>query len=305
MRASEVFSHIKSKDLLLSIAGKRHIDVEEHNKNLGKAIADDAFNTGIKKFVEILPADLLDSLGVETKSDDGAHKLHRSVARKRVIQQIQEDTPQKFFDKLDSKVLAQLVDAAFDVDDDKPTSKKHAEGLITKIDEFGLENALSALSLPELADLAHALKLKVSSNTSSNAYITAIMSGKDQKTEKKKAEAQTPSKTKPKIAKGITKIDMQHHFYREELVTYCKENGLSHSGHKTSLINHIMNHLEGKKPAASKKRKAPSGGKTEKPAKKAKAEKAEHSEKEDKSEKSEGKEDKEEAEKPKKGKKNQ
>jgi len=304
MRTSEVFSHIKSKDLLLSIAGKRHIDVEEHNKNLGKAIADDAHNTGIKKFVEILPADLLDSLGVETKSDDGGHKLHRSVARKRVIQKMQEDTPQKFFDKLDSKVLASLVDAAFDDDDEKPSSKKHAEGLITKIDEFGLENALSTLSLPELADLAHALKLKVSSNTSSNAFITAIMTGKDQKTEKKKAEVQTPSKTKPKIAKGISKIDLQHHFYREELVTYCKENGLSHSGHKSALINHITNHLEGKKPAAaaSKKRKAPSGGKSEKPAKKAKAE---HSEKEDKSEKSEGKEDKEEAEKPKKGKKNQ
>jgi len=304
MRTSEVFSHIKSKDLLLSIAGKRHIDVEEHNKNLGKAIADDAFNTGIKKFVEILPADLLDSLGVETKSDDGAHKLHRSVARKRVIQKIQEDTPQKFFDKLDSKVLAQLVDSAFDEDDDKPTSKKHVEGLITKIDEFGLENALSTLSLPELADLAHALKLKVSSNTSSNAFITAIMSGKDQKTEKKKAEVQTPSKTKPKIAKGVTKADLQQHFYREELATYCKENGLSHSGHKSALINHIINHLEGKKPAVSgsKKRKAPSGGKAEKPAKKAKSE---HSEKEDKSEKSEGKEDKEEPEKPKKGKKNQ
>jgi len=186
------------------------------------------------------------------------------------------------------------------------------------MDKFGLENALSTLSLPELEELAHAHKLKVASSTSMNAYITALMTGEDQKAEKKKAaEKQKPSKTKPKIAKGITKIDLQHHFYRDDLVNYCKDNDLPHSGHKTALINAIHNHLEGKTPkpsSKSKKRKAPSGGKSEKPAKKAKttksdkSEKSEQSEKEDKSEKSEAKEDKKEedakekeTEKPKKG----
>jgi len=260
--------------------------------------------------VEILPSTLLDSLG-ETKTDDGA-KLNRSVARKRVIQKIQEDTPQKFFDKLDHKVLAQLVDAVFDDDEDKPSGKKIPDGLITKMDTFGLENALSTLSLPELEELAHAHKLKVSSTTSMNAYIAALMTGENQKAEKKKAEApEKPSKNKPKIAKGITKIDLQHHFYREELVTYCKENHLTYSGGKTALINAIHNHLEGKTPSvASKKRKAPAGGKSDKPAKKSKTTKSEgeKSDKEDKSEKSEGKEDKKEedakeTEKPKKGKK--
>jgi len=288
MRTSEVFSNIKTKDLLLHIAAKRNIDAEEHAKNLGKAIADDAFNTGIKKFVELLPAKSLDThdFGVDTKSAEGA-KLHRSVLRKRIIQKIQDETPHKYFDSLDAKVLGAVFD---DLDYDKPSnSKKYTEELIKIIDSIGLENALSTLAITELQGLCKTHKLKVDS-TSPNAHIEALVTGKDQRKETKaKKEKDKPSTKKPEIKKGITRIDLQHHFYREELTTYCKDNKLPHNGTKSQLIRTICDHLEGKD-VASKKRKAPTGGKKEKPAKKAKTSKSEKSEA---SEKSEGDDEKE------------
>jgi len=295
MRTSEVFANIKSKDLLLKIASKRHIDVEEHSKNLGQAIADDAHTTGIKKFVDILPVTLLDQLGVNTKNDDGS-KIQRAVLKKHIFHKIQEDTPQKFLNGLDAKVLAVIVDAVFD-EDEKP-SKKVVEALVQKVDEIGLENALSTLSLQELQDLCTVHKLRVDSSTSVNAHIDALVSGEDQKKSKKKAEEEKPSKKKPTISKGVSKIDLRHHFYREELVSYCKENNLPHTGaNKTDLINTIINHLEGKDVPATKKRKAPSEKKERSP-KKAKTSKSDKTEKSDKSEKSE----KEDTEDDKKGK---
>jgi len=287
MRTSEVFSNIKSHDLLLHIAAKRGIDVEEHSKNLGKAIAADAFNTGIKKFIELLPGATLDKFGVDTKNDEG-HKLPRSVVRKRVIQKIQDDTPHKFFEGLDTKVINEVFDA---LDEDKP-SKKPVDEVIKLIDSYGLVNALSTLSLAELQGLCKAHKLKVDSTTSSNAHMEALVSGEDQKKEKSKKEKEEPSKKKPEIKKGVSRVDLQHHFYREELAAYCKENKLPHNATKSQLIKLVIDHLDGKT-VVSKKRKAPTGGKKEKPAKKAKTtkseEKSEKSEKEDASEKEGGK----------------
>jgi len=270
MRTSEVFSNIKSKDLLLQIAARRNIDVEEHAKNLGKAIADDAFNTGIKKFVELLPAASLDDFGVETKNSDG-QKLHRAAVRKRIMQKMQEDTPQKFLDDLKSSVVGDLFAA---LGEDKPsTSKKYTEELIKIIDSIGLENALSALNLSELSALCKVHKLKVSS-TSANAHIEALLTGHDQKKAERPKEKEKPSAKKPEIKKGVTRIDLQHHFYREELTTYCKDNKLPYNGNKSQLIRVILDHLDGKT-VATKKRKAPASGKKEKPAKKAKTSKSE------------------------------
>jgi len=241
-----------------------------------------------------LPAATLDKFGVETKNDEG-HKLHRSVVRKRIIQKIQDDTPHKFFEGLDTKVINEVFDA---LDEDKP-SKKPVDEVIKLIDSYGLVNALSTLSLAELQGLCKAQKLKVDSTTSSNAHIDALLSGEDQKKEKTKKEKEEPSKKKPEIKKGVTRVDLQHHFYREELAQYCKDTKLPHNGTKSQLIRHVLDHLEGRIITTSgKKRKAPTGGKKEKPAKKAKTSKSE--EKSDKSEK----EDASEKEAGKKGKKN-
>jgi len=222
---------------------------------------------------------VLEDFGVDTKNADG-QKLHRSVVRKRIIQKIQEDTPQKFFEGLDSKVLGNVIEA---LDEEKPSSsKKYVEEVVKLIDLYGLENALSTLTVSELQGLCKAHKLKVSS-TSPNAYIEALVSGEDQKKEPRaKPPKEEPSKKKPEIKKGVSRIDLQHHFYREELTTYCKDNKLPYTGTKSQLIKIILDHLEGKI-VATKKRKAPTGGKKEKPAKKAKTSKSEKSE--DKSEK--------------------
>jgi len=235
---------------------------------------------------------MLEEMGVETKNEDGK-KIPRNVLRKRIVQKIQEDTPQTYFEGLNSKVVEKVVTQL--LGDDKPSnSKKYVEKIVSTIDEMGLENALSSLTLEELQQLAKLHKLKVHSATSINAYIEALVSGEDQeKPQKKERKQEKPSKDKPKIKKGISKVDLRQHYYRDELVAYCKENDLPTSGHVTEVINRIMDHLDGKpvkaKPAGKKRKGATS---KEKPAKKAKTEKSKPK-KEDKSEKSD-KEDEEE-----------
>jgi len=273
MRTTEVFSNIKAKDLLFQIATKRNIDVEEHKKTLGKAIADDAFATGIKKLVELMPVSMLEEMGVETKNEDGK-KIARNIVRKLIMTKIQEDTPQKFLESLDKKVIEQLLTI---LDIDKPATNEtvYIDAIVEEIDAMGLENALSSLTLEELQKLAKVHKLKVHSTTSINAYINALLSGEDQKkASKRDKKTQEPSKKKPEmIKKGISKADLRQYYYRWELIDYCKDNGLPTSGHITEIINRIIDHLDGKPVKTGKKRKAAASSK-EKPAKKAKTEKS-------------------------------
>jgi len=220
---------------------------------------------------------------VETKNEDGK-RLARSVIRKQIAQKIQEETPQKFIENLDTRVQEQVLNLLVE---DKPNKSKYVETIVEQIDSMGLENALSSLSLEELQLLAKAHKLKVQSATSINSYIEALLTGEDQKKQKsKEKKVGEPSKKKPDIKKGISKVDLRQHYYREELVNYCKENNLPSTGHVTTIINRIVDHLEGKPvktKTTGKKRKASASTK-DKPAKKAKTGKTQKSEKSEKSE---------------------
>jgi len=272
--AHDIFTGIKDKQLLAQIAQKRAIDPQEHKKNLGKVIADDVHEAGLKKILEIIPEKHLEGFGVDTKKEDGETKLGRLALCKRIYSAMQDDDPQKFLEKLESKYFATLFDA---LGYDKPASKKYAEAFIEHADEIGVEHALSTLNITQLQAVAEAHGLTVESG-SVNVLIDAILSGEDYKKEKKQTKVPKPSSKKPDLKKGISKIDLQHHYYREDLIKYCKDNNLVTSGAKKQLIDRIHNHLEGIEPkkATGKKRKAPAQ-KSKQPAKKAKTEKAEKS----------------------------
>jgi len=251
--------------LLAFIAEKRGIDPEDNKKNLGKAIADEVHGHGLKKLLEILPEKALEGFGI-AKNEDST-KVKRAAMCKKIFAAMQEAGPAKYLEKLDTSSLASLFD---DLELDKPsnpTNKKYAEALLKEADSIGVENTLSSLNITQLKVIADSLKIAVDSS-SVNVLIDCIKDGQSYKKDKK--EKVEPSKKKPEIKKGITKVDLQQHFYREELITYCKDNNLVTSGNKRQLIDRIINHFDGKALAGKKRKASPSKGR---PAKKSKTEK--------------------------------
>jgi len=216
--------------------------------------------------LEIIPERSLEGFRVHTED-----KIRREAKCKKIFTAMQEAGPAKFLEKLDSTFLNSLFD---DLGLDKPAgSKKMADALLQYADSIGVEHALSSLSVAQLRTIADSLKLSVDSN-SVQVFMDCIISGESHKKDKKKAVQ--PSAKKPDIKKGVTKADLQQHYYRGELAEFCKTSGLGSSGNKKELINRIVAHLEGKDTKKeTKKRKAPAtdGGakKKQKTAKGAKA----------------------------------
>jgi len=258
--AHDIFTAIKDKELLAIIAGKRGVDPDEHKKNLGKAIADEVHGHGLKKLLDLVPEKDLEGFGVETKNEDKT-KVKREALCKRIFAAMLEAGPAKYLEKLESSFLNNLFTV---LDVEKPsgaTNKKLAEALLQYADSIGVENTLSSLNVTQLQTIASSLKLSVDSNSVS-VSMDCIINGESYKKEKKKPAQ--PSAKKPYIKKGVSKVDLQQHYYRGELAEYCKNNSLTASGSKKELINRIVDHLEGKetkKKEGAKKRKAPAGGK--------------------------------------------
>jgi len=213
----------------------------------------------LKKLLDLVPEKDLEGFGVETKNEDKT-KVKREALCKRIFAAMQEAGPAKYLEKLESSFLNNLFGVLVV---DKPSgnnNKKMAEALLQYADSIGVENTLSSLNVSQLQTIASSLKLSVDSNSVS-VYMDCIISGESYKKEKKKPVQ--PSAKKPDIKKGISKVDLQQHYYRGDLAEYCKKNSLTASGSKKELINRIVDHLEGKpaKKEGAKKRKAPAGGK--------------------------------------------
>lgn len=99
---------------------------------------------------------------------------------------------------------------------------------------------------------------------------------------KTKVKAPKKSESEPKIAKGITSVDLNSWFYRDDLSKWCEDKGLPKNGSKKELVKRILDHFagkdvsakpKGKKKAAPKKTTATKGTKRkaeEKPAEESK-----------------------------------
>jgi len=63
---------------------------------------------------------------------------------------------------------------------------------------------------------------------------------------KPKKKVEKASKHKPEIKKGITKVDLNSHYYSKELHDYCKDHKLSIQGSKKDFVARILAHVEGR-----------------------------------------------------------
>jgi len=120
-----------------------------------------------------------------------------------------------------------------DMEIDKPSSKsKYAESLLEESERWGLEKILMGLPLSKLKEIAEACGLKVESS-SMDILVDCIVNQEDHKAPKKKSsKPEKVSKKKPDIKNGISKTDLNTHYYSLELKDYCKENNLNTSGTK-------------------------------------------------------------------------
>jgi len=98
--------------------------------------------------------------------------------------------------------------------------------------------------------------------SSREKILTALMDRTDMvkpKTPKKKVKKveEQPSESKPKIAKGISKVDLNSWYYAADLAEWCKDKELPHHVAKKILVKQILDHLDGKEPPKKPEKKVP------------------------------------------------
>jgi len=136
---------------------------------------------------------------------------------------------------------------------------KAAKAILAEAESIGIENCLSAFSVDLLKRFAKGSGLVIF-GSSREKILTALMEKTDMekpktpKKKKKKTEEQ-PSESKPKIAKGISKVDLNSWYYAADLAEWCKDKDLPHHATKKILIKQILDHLDGKEPPKKPEKK--------------------------------------------------
>jgi len=136
-----------------------------------------------------------------------------------------------------------LIMKTLDIECDDP--KKYTKEILAEAEAIGQDNCFSSFTAEQLAKFALSCDLDVDS-LSQNVLVDCLMCLHNYRAPKKKS-APKPSKHKPKkIEKGITKIDLQTHYTKDELVEFCKEEKVPAHGNKKDVINVVLAHVEGR-----------------------------------------------------------
>jgi len=263
MIASEkIFGAFDSKRLLIKIATQRCLNLmDENDEYLPKAeivkiLSEDLRDVGFSRMLHAIRLKELKAMGeiiVKNKNEERIQAIKR-VLEKRVKEYCDEIGQETFLNSLPSAIKKEIIQT-LDLEVDEP--KGYTAAILEEAESIGQEYFFSTFSTEKLAKFALSCGLDVDS-LSQNVLVECLMNLQSYKAPKKKP-APKPSKKKPeKISKGITKIDLNAHFNKDELVDYCKTNKLPVTGNKRDLIAKILAHLEGREiplPKGSKKRR--------------------------------------------------
>jgi len=280
---TEVFKAIKDPELLEKIAEHRKLELsDKQRKQIVKHLAEDVSSTGVNKFLGTLSKKSLEALADKIDWEGKAESKHppKTVFTKKISKQIQSVGAEKFWKSLPEAVLDKVIKET----DIEVGGQSKIEAIIAESDSCGLEHCLSAFPIMTLHKFCDAAKLDVETQ-SLNTLIDSLMRLEDYAPPKKdKKKEPKPSKKKPEIKKGITKVDLQNWYNRTELAQYCEDQEIQKTGNKKDLIQRVIDYHDGKKvpklrERASKKRKAEESSEEKKPKKKAKKEKSSKSEK--------------------------
>jgi len=240
---------------------------DEPDKDLVKLLVSHVSTTGLQLMFETLSKDTLTSLTTDLKIDypgyeEGAKPSYRLMA-KRLVATAGEASSLKHFltHECADHLAAILKDLELDEEVSAKDKDKAAKAILAEADSIGTENCLSAFSVDLLIRFAKGSGLQTY-GSSREKILTALMERTDMekpvpvKKKKKKTEEQ-PSETKPKIAKGISKVDLNSWYYAADLAEWCKDRDLPYNVAKKILIKQILDHLDGKEPPKKPEKKVP------------------------------------------------
>jgi len=138
--------------------------------------------------------------------------------------------------------------------------KDLVKALLNNVNSFGIGHLFQALTVQELKDVCERIDLNVESSSKDKLVESIIEHKSFVKETKSKPE---PSSKKPDIKKGVSKVDLQHFFSREELEKFLKERKdedpetlkeMKISGKKTELVDRVLKFLEGDIESIKKKK---------------------------------------------------
>jgi len=274
-----VFKAFKTKSLLQEIAKEKKVEIGETDSKskIVKILAEDVHEIGLRRLLQILK--LKELIGLALGIDWGEDKKPprtKGILVKRIAEAVEKD-PENYIQDRDSKILDSIVKT---LEFESTPKKEIGKRILDEADNIGLENYFSSFSIERLQEFAEDCGLDVRSQ-SLEVLLDCIISQEDYKVKKKsKPKVVKPSKKKPDIKNGITKLDLNHYYYRDELFDYCKEHGLNTTGNKKEFIARVVAYVEGKPQPPVK------GKKKSKKKKNSKKSKSEESKSEDKSSKS-------------------
>jgi hypothetical protein len=262
MIASEkIFGEFDSK-LLRKIATQRCLNVmDENDEHLPKAdivkiLSEDIRDVGFSRMLHAIRLKELKAMGEIVAKNQNTDRIQaiKRVLEKRIKEYSDDIGRETFLNSVSSGIKKEIIHT-LDLEVDE--ARNYTEAILAEAEAIGQEYFFSTFSTEKLAKFALSCGLDVDS-LSQNVLVECLMSLQSYKAPKKKP-APKPSKKKPeKIAKGISKIDLNSHYNKEELVEYCKENKLPVTGNKRDLIAKILAHVEGREiplPKGSKKRR--------------------------------------------------
>jgi hypothetical protein len=235
--------------------------MDENDEHLPKAdivkiLSEDIRDVGFSRMLHAIRLKELKSMGEIVAKNQNTDRIQaiKRVLEKRIKEYSDDIGRETFLNSVSSAIKKEIIHT-LDLEVDE--ARNYTEAILAEAEAIGQEYFFSTFSTEKLAKFALSCGLDVDS-LSQNVLVDCLMSLQSYKAPKRKP-APKPSKKKPeKIAKGISKIDLNSHYNKEELVEYCKENKLPVTGNKRDLIAKILAHVEGREiplPKGTKKRR--------------------------------------------------
>jgi hypothetical protein len=235
--------------------------MDENDEHLPKAdivkiLSEDIRDVGFSRMLHAIRLKELKAMGEIVAKNQNTDRIQaiKRVLEKRIKEYSDDIGRETFLNSVSSGIKKEIIHT-LDLEVDE--ARNYTEAILAEAEAIGQEYFFSTFSTEKLAKFALSCGLDVDS-LSQNVLVDCLMSLQSYKAPKRKP-APKPSKKKPeKIAKGISKIDLNSHYNKEELVEYCKENKLPVTGNKRDLIAKILAHVEGREiplPKGSKKRR--------------------------------------------------
>jgi len=177
------------------------------------------------------------------KEKEEAKKYPSKGVMLRILEEFMKDKPLKnFLDIYSQKVLLACCESIDDLSNYSQSEKDNLhkkdliKAILNNVNSFGMHHLFQNLTVVELGKICEDMGLVVESS-SMDILIESIMEKKDHKRSKTKGHSQKPSSKKPTIDQGITKVDLNQWYTKDELEKWIKEKKRRRRKFQRSKIN--------------------------------------------------------------------